>query len=75
MGTSYWKELIDFINKMAEFGMISQADINLIYATDSVEEAISHIRDKAIEPFGLKLATRIRRNLPWLGERALPKTT
>jgi uncharacterized protein (TIGR00730 family) len=74
MGTSYWKELIDFINKMAEFGMISQADINLIYATDSIEEAISHIRDKAIEPFGLKLATRIRRNLPWLGEHALPKS-
>ena len=74
MGTSYWKELIEFINKMAEFGMISQADINLIYATDSVEEAISHIRNKAIEPFGLKLATRIRHHLPWLGERALPKT-
>lgn len=74
MGTSYWKELIDFIKKMAEFGMINQADINLIYATDSVEEAISHIRDKAIEPFGLKLATRIRRHLPWLGERALPKS-
>lgn len=75
MGTSYWKELIDFINKMAEFGMISPADINLIYATDSVGKAISHIRNRAIEPFGLKLATRIRRNLPWLGEQAWPRTT
>jgi hypothetical protein len=74
MGTSYWKELIDFINKMAEFGMISRADINLIYATDSVEEAIAHIRSKAIEPFGLKRTSRIRRHLPWLGERALPKS-
>ena len=36
----HWKELIDFINKMAEFGMISQTDVSLIYATDSVEEAI-----------------------------------
>jgi len=71
MGTSYWKELIDFINKMAEFGMISQADINLIYATNSVEEAMAHIKSRAIEPFGLKLMTRVRRSLPWLGEHGL----
>ena len=72
MGTAYWKELIDFIKKMAEFGMISEADVGLVYATDSVEEAIEHIRSKAIEPFGLRVTTRIRRHLPWLGERALP---
>lgn len=72
MGTSYWKELIDMINKMAEFGMISTEDVSLIHATDSVAEAVEHIRKKAIEPFGLKLKTRIRRHLPWLGERALP---
>lgn len=71
MGTSYWKELIDFINKMAEFGMISPSDVSLIYATDSVELAIEHIRSKAIAPFGLRLATRVRRSLPLLGERAL----
>lgn len=56
---------------MAEFGMISPSDVNLIYATDSVEQAIEHIRSKAIAPFGLKLATRIRRNLVWLGESSL----
>lgn len=70
MGTSYWKELIDFINKMAEFGMINQSDVGLIHATDSVDEAIEHIRKKAIEPFGLKLTTRIRRHFAWLGERS-----
>jgi hypothetical protein len=69
MGTSYWKELIDFINKMAEVGMISRTDVSLVYATDSIEDAIAHIRSNAIEPFGLKLRTRIRRHLPWLGER------
>jgi uncharacterized protein (TIGR00730 family) len=73
MGTSYWKELIDFINKMAEFGMINQTDVNLVYATDSVEEAIAHIRSKAIEPFGLRLTTQIRRHLPWLGERGFSR--
>lgn len=71
MGTSYWKELIEFINKMAEFGMISPSDVSLIYATDSVEEATEHIKRRAVEPFGLKLISRVRTSLPWLGERAL----
>ena len=54
MGTDYWKGLIGFINKMAHHGMIAAADLKLIYTTDSVEEAIAHIRSKAIEPFGLQ---------------------
>jgi uncharacterized protein (TIGR00730 family) len=71
MGTDYWKELIEFINKMAQHGMIAAADLKLIYATDSVEEAIAYIRNKAIEPFGLKRVARVRRSFPWLGERGL----
>jgi len=71
MGTDYWKELIGFIDKMARHGMISASDLRLIYATDSVEEAIAHIRSKTIEPFGLKRVARIRRHFPWLGERGL----
>jgi predicted Rossmann-fold nucleotide-binding protein len=71
MGTDYWKELIGFINKMAQHGMISASDLSLIHATDSVEEAIAHIRNKAIEPFGLKRVAGIRRHFPWLGERGL----
>ena len=55
----------------AERGMISASDLSLIYATDSVEEAIAHIRSKAIEPFGLKRVAHIRRHFPWLGERGL----
>jgi uncharacterized protein (TIGR00730 family) len=71
MGTDYWKELIDFIAKMAQQAMISPSDLSLIYDTDSVDEAIAHIQSKAIEPFGLKRVARIRRALPWLGERGL----
>jgi uncharacterized protein (TIGR00730 family) len=71
MGTDYWKELIGFINKMAQRRMIADADLSLIYATDSVEEAIAHIRSKTIEPFGLKRVARRRRASPWLGERGL----
>ena len=71
MGTDYWKELIDFIQKMAQRAMIGPEDLSLIFATDSVEEAIAHIRSKAIEPFGLKRVARMRRPFPWLGERGL----
>jgi len=41
MGTSYRDEMIGFINKMARAGTISPEDVKLIYATDSVEEAIA----------------------------------
>lgn len=73
MGTDYWKELIGFIEKMAKHRMIAEADLQLIYATDSIDEAIAHIRSKAIEPFGLKRLAHARRwrPFPWLGERGL----
>jgi uncharacterized protein (TIGR00730 family) len=69
MGTDYWKELLFFVDKMAQRGMIAASDLKLIYATDSVDEAIAHIRSKAIEPFGLKRLPRVRRRpIPLLGE-------
>ena len=73
MGTEYWRELTGFIEKMAQMKMISASDLSLIYATDSVDDAIGHIQRKAIKPFGLKLVMRVRRHLPWLGERGWPK--
>ncbi len=69
MGTDYWRDLLRMLEKMAGEGMIDRSDLDLIFATDSIEEAIAHIREKAITPFGLKLM--VRQNLPWLGERAL----
>ncbi len=71
MGTTYWRELLDFMKKMVEFGMIKESDTHLIYATDSVDDAIAHIREKAIEPFGLTRVTHLHRHWPWLGERPL----
>jgi hypothetical protein len=69
MGTDYWKELLHFIETMAQRGMIAASDLKLIYATDSVEEAIAHIRNKAIAPFGLKSRRHeTRRPIPLLGE-------
>ncbi len=71
MGTDYWRELIGFLEKMAKTGMIDTDDLSLIYATDSVEDAVKHIRMKAIEPFGLKLVTRAPRHSRWLGEQGI----
>src|SRR5215469_11099963 len=69
MGIEYWKELLHFIETMAQRAMIAASDLSLIYATDSIDEAIAHIQTKAIEPFGLKRVAHMRRHFPWLGER------
>lgn len=69
MGLDYWREMMGFLEKMAQVGTISARDLQLIYATDSVEDAIAHLRRHAIVPFGLK--TAVRRHLPWLGECGL----
>src|SRR6185369_11056774 len=72
MGTDYWRELLALLDKMAKTGMIDPSDLNLIYATDSIDEAIEHIRNKAIEPFGLKLVRRRPRHSRLLGEHGMP---
>ncbi len=69
MGTEYWREMLGFIEKIARTSTISRKDLDLIYVTDSVEDAIMHIREKAIAPFGLKPV--VRRHLPLLGECGL----
>ena len=71
MGTDYWHELIPFINKMATAGMIAPADLDLVYVTDSVDDAIAHIRTRAIERFGLHAVRRMRPHWRFLGERGL----
>src|SRR6516164_4961871 len=72
MGVDYWQELVAFIDKMENTGMIAKSDLDLIYTTDSIEDAGAHIRSKAIEPFGLRMVRCVRRHMPWLGERGLP---
>ncbi len=69
MGKDYWAELTALLQKMVQAGTISESDLDLIHLTDSVDEAIEHIRARAIEPFGLRRV--VRRSWPWLGEREL----
>ena len=72
MGTDYWDDILPFIHKMAKAGMIAPSDLELVHATNSVDDAIAHIRTHAIERFGLHPARARRHHRWWLGERSLP---
>jgi len=74
MGTDYWRDLLPFIHKMAKQGMIAASDLELVYATDSVDDAIAHIREMAIGPFGLRLVHRVKPHRFWLREHGLKRT-
>jgi uncharacterized protein (TIGR00730 family) len=69
MGSDYWRDQLAMIQKMAEAGMISRRDLQLFHVTDSVDEAVSFLMEKAIKPFGLKPG--IRKPKSWLGEQGL----
>jgi uncharacterized protein (TIGR00730 family) len=43
-GKDYYKELVEAMNDMAVKGTISKEDMNLVVLTDSVDEAMDHIR-------------------------------
>jgi hypothetical protein len=61
----YHKDLLEHIERMKERKTISEEDLNLFLVTDSVDEAIHHIRH-SIHRFGLQ--QEARRPKAWLGE-------
>lgn len=67
MGRDYWKPFLDMSQRMIEAGTISAHDLDLMCVTDSVDEAMAHIEEKAVLRFGL--ARRRRRPSVLLGER------
>ncbi len=45
LGSDYWSGLVDWMtNTLAESGYINRADLDLFLITDSVDEAVSHIK-------------------------------
>lgn len=52
--TEYHKALIAHIDLMKSKGTISVEDLSLCLFTDSVEDAIDHLKKNAIEKFELK---------------------
>jgi uncharacterized protein (TIGR00730 family) len=67
MGRQYWNDLEELLKGMIAAGTISPDDLDHLLFTDSVDEAMEHIRKRSIEAFGLRLRRRIRR-LGVLGE-------
>lgn len=70
MGKDFWQPLMDFVYKMAEEGTISPEDPDLIFFTDSVEEAKAHLNRHAVRQFGLR-RKEIPRPIPVLGEEGV----
>jgi uncharacterized protein (TIGR00730 family) len=66
IGTDYWQGLLDFMNTMAAAGTINAEDRDLLFVTDSVEDAARFIQQKC-EVYGLKRTTR--KPAWWLGEK------
>jgi uncharacterized protein (TIGR00730 family) len=53
IGTEYHKLLYHHLQSLVDKKTIDAADMKLFLFTDSVEEAIQHLRSFSIEPFGL----------------------
>lgn len=61
----YHRDLLEHIERMKDRGTISEGDLSLFLVTDTIEEAVEHIR-KSIQRFGLKPLKPSR----WLFEKA-----
>lgn len=70
MGRDFWQPLMDFVYRMAEEGTISPQDPDLIFFTDSVEEAKAHLQRHAVRQFGLR-QKKVPKAMPVLGEHAV----
>lgn len=66
LGKGYYSDLLKQLDDMIAQGTISASDRDLIFVTDSTEDAIAHIRKFVIE----RLATQRKpRPTPWLLEK------
>lgn len=71
MGKEYWAPLVLQLTEMVGAGTIGAGDLDLLLVTDDVEEALAHVKERAITPFGLKPRQSPH---PWavIGERGRP---
>jgi uncharacterized protein (TIGR00730 family) len=67
-GKDYWKNLIELVKDMVENKTVSESEIKeYLLITDSIEEAIEHIKKHSIQKFGLEVETKFK-PMKWLGE-------
>ncbi len=53
IGKEYFQELMDMLHHMVEEETISPEDIDLFYVTDSIEDAMNHIRTNIVDKYGV----------------------
>jgi uncharacterized protein (TIGR00730 family) len=70
MGKDYWQPLMDFVYRMADEGMISPDDPELIFFTDDIDDAVAHLQRHAVRQFGLR-RKRAPKALRILGEKPI----
>ena len=57
----FWRPVTDFVHGLERTGLIDPADADRITVVDSAEEAVTAVRDGAIQPFGLRYRAPRRR--------------
>jgi uncharacterized protein (TIGR00730 family) len=68
MGKTFWTPLLDYLRgSLLAAGTIDASDVNRWFVTDSADEAVDVIRERAIRPFGLTYGSRLKPRW-WLGE-------
>jgi predicted Rossmann-fold nucleotide-binding protein len=65
IGKAFYRELWEYIEYMAKQGTISKEDMSLVMLTDSVEEAMNHIKTYITHNYQIKPRKRIW----WLFEK------
>lgn len=63
----FHQKLMEYVESLIHAGTISPIDLELVLLTDSVEEAVNHIKTNSIDQFGLRY--KEPRPSPWLFER------
>jgi uncharacterized protein (TIGR00730 family) len=66
MGCDYWKPLTGLLDRMADDGALARRDLDLVFATDSVDAAVDHLERNAVDRFALRAPAPSR----WFGESA-----
>lgn len=70
LGVDYWRPLVDFMHQrlLAE-GTVTQGDLDLILVTDSVDEVMEFVTERALNRFGFRYGRRVRPR-GWFAEKA-----
>jgi uncharacterized protein (TIGR00730 family) len=68
LGKGYWEPLREMIRgRLVDSGAIGPSDPDLLHFTDSPEEAVAFIKERAMREFGLTYAPKVK-PISWLGE-------